>query len=154
MRLIFSMIKSLFIIRTNNLFVQFFRYFIVGGLAFIVDFGILLFLTFFPFFRKYYILSASISFLCGLITNYLISIFWVFTNRTINKFYNEFIIFSLIGIIGLGLNSLLIWIFTEFIFNSMFYINDIQIRIITSKILTAILVFLWNFFARKLILFR
>jgi putative flippase GtrA len=92
----------------------------------------------------HYLLSAGIAFTLGLVTNYLISIRWVFATRNFSNRKLEFIMFMVIGLVGLGLNELFIWIFTDLF--AIYYL--------LSKILTTILVYLWNFFARKMILFN
>jgi len=148
------MLKKILIKKTDNLFIQFFRYFFVGGFAFIIDFGILYTLTFFDFFKKYYLFAATISFICGLITNYIISIIWVFNKSNYKNKLFEFIIFGIIGVVGLFLNSFFIWIFTEYLFAILIKINNIQHRIILSKILSTFFVFNWNFFARKFLIFK
>jgi len=91
----------------------------------------------------YYLVSAAIAFLIGLTTNYLLSILWVFENRSVSSKYIEFFLFFLVGLIGLALNELFIWSFTEII--GIYYLY--------SKILSTILVYLWNFSIRKLLLF-
>ncbi|MDP3066192.1 MAG: GtrA family protein, partial [Methanobacteriaceae archaeon] len=68
---------------TDNTSIQLFRYVFVGGVAFLVDFGSLYLLT--EFFGIYYLTSAAIAFLLGLITNYILSISWVFNKRTLNN---------------------------------------------------------------------
>lgn len=130
----------LFKYQTDILFIQFFRYFFVGCLAFLVDIFLLYCLT--EYFNVYYLLSAGISFTTGLITNYLLSILWVFKNRKFD-IKVEFIIFTIIGIVGLIFNELLIFVLTEFFL--LFYL--------LSKILTTFIVFLWNFLARRFILY-
>ena len=136
------MIKKFFKDKTDNTLIQLFRYTFVGGIAFVVDFGSLFLLT--EFAGVHYLVSAAISFLFGLATNYLLSILWVFNTRSISNRYHEFIIFGIIGIIGLGLNELIIWRFTEYL----------HFHYLISKIISAIVVYLWNFFARKNLLFR
>jgi len=128
--------------RTNNTFIQLFRYTFVGGVAFIVDFSLLFFLT--EFFGVYYLISAAIAFLLGLAINYILSIVWVFSERTFRNKWFELGIFALIGIVGLGFNELFIWFFTE----------HIHFHYLLSKIVSTVFVYLWNFFARKSILFR
>lgn len=135
-------IKKLFKHETDKTTIQFFRYIFVGGAAFIVDFGSLYILT--DIFGIYYLLSAAIAFILGLIANYLLSISWVFNRRTMNNRLSEFTIFTTIGIIGLGLNEVLIWFFTDYV--GLFYL--------ISKIIAAIIILFWNFFARKYALFR
>ena len=135
-----ELLHRLFVYKTNNLLIQLICYTIVGGLAFIVDFGLLFLLT--EYFGLYYILSATCSFLAGLLVNYYISTAWVFES-TIKSKQLEFTLFSLIGVVGLGLNDLLIWTFTE----------KFHIYYMLSKLITAILVYLWNFLGRKYLVF-
>lgn len=127
---------------TLNIFHQFFKYIIVGAMAFITDFIVLFILT--DFFGFYYIFSASIAFIIGLMVNYYLSINWVFNKRNLSNKWIEFQIFAIIGIIGLFLNAFLIWILTDCI--GFYYLY--------SKIITAILILFWNFTARKIILFK
>lgn len=127
---------------TGNIFHQFFRYIIVGAIAFIADLTSLFILT--DVFGFYYIISASIAFVIGLMINYYLSIKWVFSKRNLSNKWIEFQIFAIIGIVGLFLNALLIWIFTDYI--GFFYLY--------SKIITAILILFWNFTVRKIILFK
>lgn len=128
--------------QTDRTHIQFFRYIFVGGAAFIVDFGSLFVLT--HYFGVYYLVSATISFVLGLIANYALSINWVFNKRTLGSVWSEFIVFAVIGLIGLGLNDLFIWFFTEYI--NLYYL--------VSKIIAAALILFWNFFARKFTLFK
>jgi putative flippase GtrA len=128
--------------KTNNTLYQIIRYLFVGGIAFIVDFGLLYLLT--EKVRIYYLLSASISFIAGLVVNYVLSIIWVFNNRIVSKKSVEFIIFTVIGIVGLILNNFLLWYFTEML--GLYYL--------ISKIIATLSTLIWNFAARKLVLFR
>lgn len=132
-------IKTLFTQPTHNIFIQLFRYVFVGGVAFLIDFGLLFFLT--EYVLLPYVLSATISFIGGLIVNYLLSVKWVFnsSNNSDSVRAVEFFLFALIGIIGLGINALIIWSFTEFL----------DFHYLISKIFSTIIVFLWNFLARR-----
>lgn len=136
------MIRSLFKEKTNSTAIQLLRYTFVGGIAFFVDFGSLYAFT--EFMHIHYLASAALAFCFGLLTNYFLSIFWVFDKRKTEKKYLEFMIFGLIGIIGLGLNELIIWIFTE----------QIHFHYLLSKVASTFFVYLWNFFARKYTLFK
>jgi putative flippase GtrA len=118
------------------------RYTVVGGLASIVDVGMLLVLT-----RGggvYYLHAAAIAFCFGLITSYMLSIAWVFHER---KFHNPFVelgLFTLIGGIGLLCNGVCMWFFTEYA----------HLHYLFSKMVSALFVFLWNFLAKKWLLFH
>jgi len=127
--------------KTDNVFIQFFRYGIVGGLAFLVDYGLLYLLS--DKCGLHYLLSASIAFIAGLVVNYLLSIFWVFSESKYQDKRKEFAIFAFIGVIGLGLTEGLMWLFTDLT----------GLHYLLSKLITAALVLLWNFFARKAVLF-
>lgn len=132
---------NLFKGKTDNTLLQLFRYTFVGGFAFVVDFGLLYLLT--EFANCHYLTSAAIAFIAGLVVNYILSKLWVFNKSAYKNRVAEFLIFALIGVIGLGFTELLMWLFTDII--GIYYI--------ISKVLTTALVYFWNFFARKLIIF-
>ena len=64
--------KKIFYGASDNLLIQFVRYFFVGGFAFIVDFGLLYILT--EYAGLHYLLSATLSFIAGLVVNYIIRV--------------------------------------------------------------------------------
>lgn len=134
-------LSAFFTAKTNNLSSQFFRYFLVGGLAFIVDFTLLFLLT--EFGHLYYLLSASIAFVAGVTVNYALSISWVFSYRSVENRMQEFAMFTIIGIIGLVMNDALMWVFTELL--GLHYLG--------SKAVAAALIFVFNFAARRVLLF-
>ncbi|MGC8765837.1 MAG: GtrA family protein [Brevinematia bacterium] len=138
--------------KTDETLIQFIRYGFVGGLAFLVDFSIFYFLIKIAFFKNYYIIAGAIAFICGVATNYLLSIKWVFTKRKLKSRFNEFFLFSIIGLIGLLLNLLFLWFFAE-IFFTKFIAIERNISLIASKLISTFLVFLWNFSMRKILLF-
>jgi len=120
---------------------QFIKYTFVGGISFVLDFSLLIILT--EYLHFHYLISAAISFTAGLALNYILSIKWVFTNRTCAKKSLELTIFAIIGIIGLGLNEIFTWCFTGFFLFPYFI----------SKLTSTFFVYFWNFLARKYILF-
>lgn len=68
-------ISRLFAGDTENTLIQFFRYIFVGGLATVVDWAVSFILFKFVFHESLPVLANSISFVAGLIVNYLISTF-------------------------------------------------------------------------------
>ncbi len=121
--------------------IQFFKYLLIGGSAFLIDYSLLWILT--ERFNFFYLISSAISFICGLIFNYLLSVRWVFDKRKLRNKKLEFLFFSVIGIAGLSINQLSIWFFTE----------KLKIFYMYSKLLSSAIVLLWNFGARKFFLF-
>lgn len=137
-----DLFHKLFYGSTDKLLVQFVRYFFVGGFAFVVDFGLLYILT--EYAGLHYLLSATLSFIAGLLVNYIISCLWVFNGSKFKNRLVEFLFFAAIGVVGLALNDTLIWLFTDCIGTHYMF----------SKIVAAAMVYLWNFFARKYLVFR
>lgn len=124
---------------------QFLRYLVTGGLAFVVDFG--LFALCLYVFDWHYLLANLVGLVAGLVLNYTLSIFWVFTacKRTFEKKkVAEFTLFALVGFAGVGINQLLMYAM----------VDGVGLDEMLSKIIAAVLVLMWNFGARKLMLFK
>ena len=137
--------KSFFFSSTDGpqpLYIQLLRYLIVGGIAFIVDFSILYLLVNFLGFN--YLIAAAISFITGLIINYLLSISWVFNRSPESVLSSSFLIFLVTGLVGLGLNEILMFFFTHIIGLEYLY----------SKIIAVPIVLFWNFISRKYLVNR
>lgn len=121
---------------------QFIRYVFVGGVAFIADTGTLVLL------KETGVLgvlaAAPFGFLVGTAVNYALSTRYVFTRRSVSDTRVEFAIFLAVGLVGLGLNELLLWGLT----------SRMGLHYVPSKVLSAGLVLVWNFCARKVALFR
>ena len=135
------MLQKLLIDDTTDILIQLFRYTFVGGVAFLGDFAMLFIMT--DYIHIHYLISAAIAFLFGLIINYFLSIKWIFSSSKLSSRHIEFIIYAFIGIIGLGINEILMWFFTDKI--KLFYL--------LSKLGSTCIVYMWNFFARRFILF-
>lgn len=137
-----GIIAKLLINETSNWFAQLFRYIIVGGIAFLVDYGLLFSLT--EFLHFHYLLSATISFIAGLLVNYTISTCWIFRHSKLDNRLMEFIIYSLIGVIGLLINNAMLYLLTDYF----------HVHYMYSKLIAAAIVMGWNFVGRKIILFK
>lgn len=134
--------KDLFQGDTERTEIQLLRYTVVGGLAYFVDFGTLILLKEYAGFH--YLVAAACAFLLGLVTNYCLSVLWVFPKRRLGSRWLEFGIFGLIGLVGLALTEVIMWGLTD----------RVQVQYQLSKIAAAVVVYLWNFFARKYALFN
>jgi putative flippase GtrA len=131
--------KKLFKEKTDNTFIQFFRYLFVGGFAAIVNIGMLFIFT--DLLHLYYIMSNVLSFVLGLIVNYLLSKKFVFQEDTSISQSKEFVMYTIIGVIGLGIDTMFVWLFTDII----------KIYYMISKLISTAIVFIWNFGARKIL---
>ena len=136
-------IVRLFKESTGNIWVQLMRYGISGFSATVVDFLLLTILTE-AFGENLLLVWTAIAFVSGLAVTYILSTHWVFDSRRFNSRAAEATIFLLIGVVGLGLTELLMWLFVHKL--DMFYL--------LAKLISSVLVFAWNFSAKKFILFR
>ncbi len=124
----------------KELIAQFMKFGVVGVIAFIIDFGVMVFLT--EVFAVPYLISTTIAFTVSVIFNYVASMRYVFVRKDDMSRRREFIIFVLLSVIGLVLNDVFMWLLVDFFF--------IDYRI--SKIITTVLVAIWNFVSRKIFL--
>ena len=132
------------------IFKEFIRYIFVGGTAFFVD---VLTLCFFK--TKVFLglgdmgiyISTALGFLAGLVFNYIFSLAFVFKSAKEQKKGRDifsFFLFFVIGIIGLFLTEVGMYVGVEFL-----YINYLL-----TKVIVAMLVLIWNYVARKVLIFR
>ena len=134
-----KLINKVFFEETDNSLFQFIRYFFVGGIAAVVN--ILFLFIFVDLLKINYLISNIIAFIFGLLVNYVLSKKFVFTkNNSINKIF-EIIMYTVIGVLGLGFDTLMLWIFT----------SKFKIYYLLSKIISTFLTFIWNFLARKVL---
>lgn len=117
------------------------RYVLAGGLAFAVDFGTMFLLT--EQAGWHYLLSATCGFLLGLLTNYVFAIRYVFSHRSRSSRRLEFSIFAAVGIAGLLINNLCLFVLTE----------SLGTHYLVSKIIAAGIVLMFNFSLRRALLF-
>ena len=141
-------IRKLFFDKTNNTWIQLFRSLFIGGIATIVDFGCTAIVRELIFGGedtwKLRALYVCCGFIAGLLTNFALSCWFVFSKAK-NTRREEFVTFTIIGVIGLlinyGIVSLFSWVLTTE--GVGFYV---------AKIIATVVTFLWNFIARKKII--
>ena len=121
----------------KNLVKQILRFTIVGGFAFLIDYGILYILT--EFIGIHYLVSSIISFTISVIFNYIMSIKWVF-NVTKKQGIEDFIKFVILSVIGLGINELIMYVMVDII----------NIHYMISKLFATGIVMIYNFITRKI----
>lgn len=124
----------------NKLMIQLMRFAVVGGSAFLIDYGVMIFLT--ELFEVDYLISCGISFTVSVIYNYILSVKWVFDVGDGRDKRQEFVLFLFMSIIGLGLNQLLMWLLVE----------KMEIYYMMAKIMVTVVVMVYNFITRKLFL--
>ena len=92
----------------------------------------------------HYLLAASLGFVVGAIASYLLATRWVFGRRRFaDRTRREFVVYALVGVVGLGINDLVIYL----------TVAAIGMTLFVGKILAAGLTFLFNYAVRKAVLF-
>ena len=124
----------------RKLIEQIMKFGVVGVIAFIIDFGVMVFLT--EVFGIDPVISATVSFIISVIFNYAASMRYVFSHRKGMSRTHEFVIFVVLSAIGLGINDLLIWAGTD--------LASFDYRLV--KIFATAVVMVWNFVTRKIFL--
>lgn len=117
------------------------RYFAASALALAIDFG-----SYSGLIRLAgvdYLVAAPIGFALGLAVVYGLSIRWVFRQRRLKDTRAEFALFALIGLAGMALNQLVVYAGVEWL----------ALAYELAKVLSAGIVFCFNFGSRKLLLF-
>lgn len=116
-------------------------YVVFAGIATLVDLGLLYFLT--AFIGFHYLISAALSYTCGMITNYSLNKTLNFKNKS-KKIARQFGLFAFVALIGLALNQLILWFLVEFA--DLFYMY--------AKLISIVIVMLWSFYGHKKLTFR
>ena len=117
------------------------RYLAASALALAIDFGVYTGLI--RLAAVHYLVAAPIGFALGLATIYALSVRWVFRQRRLADRRAEFALFAAIGLAGMALNQIIIYAAVAMMPGSY------EI----AKIISAGVVFCFNFISRKLLLF-
>ena len=117
-------------------FTVFMRYATVGVAGTALDVGSLY--VFVDLLHIPVLVAAAISFMLAVVNNFILNKIWTFRNKSRN-FRKQFIKFFIVSVIGLVLTEICMAVFV--------YLLDIWY--IVSKLLTSVIVLMWNFLANK-----
>lgn len=132
----------------NMMITQFISYFFVGGIAAIVEW------VMFAFFANAigvdYILATCLAFVFSTVTNWILGRNWTFKNNRSydNKKAKEMLLVFAVSAIGLLFNMGLMYTFV-----TIMELNTDILKTI-SKIVATGIVFFWNFFIRKFVIYK
>lgn len=87
---------------------EFFRFCIVGGLTFLVDYGLLFLLT--SVLDVHYLWSSAWAFIVAVIVNYYLCVFFVFHQAA--RFARQ-VVFVGSSLAGLGINQVCMWLLVD-----------------------------------------
>ena len=119
----------------------FLLYLVIGGFATVVDFAVLYALT--EFAGMFYLVSASISYLVGMLTNYSLNKVYNFKNKS-KEVFKQFGLFAIVALIGLAINNIILY----------FLVQYFGVWYIAAKVVSVAVVMFWSFFGHKHITFK
>lgn len=126
----------------KKLLEQIMRFGIVGVIAFVIDYAVLLLLT--EVVGIHYLVSSAVAFLVSVIFNYILSVAFVFETDKSRSKGTEFGLFAVMSAGGLGINQVVMWLLSDWL----------RIPYQLSKLVATGVVMVYNFITRKLFLER
>lgn len=124
----------------KKLMPQIIKFGVVGGTAFFIDYGLLLFFT--DICGIWYLLSSFLSYSISTVFNYWASMKFVFKGKEDMGKGKEFTIFFTLSLMGLGVNQVGMWGF----------VDGFGMDYKWAKIIVTAIVMVWNFITRKIFL--
>lgn len=158
--------------KKSKLIKQILKFGVVGGLSFVIDFVVYTIVCKVLGGEYGYLIAGICGFTVSLIFNYLASMAFVFERKENANRKAEFLIFLILSLIGMGLNTLILWLYVDlltanvsWIFNihnliynwlvsiNIGFFNSVKELIeIFAKIFATAIVMVYNFISRKIFL--
>ena len=124
----------------RELTVQFVKFGIVGVIAFCIDYGLFLLMTY--VFGINYLIASAISFVISTIFNFAASMWYVFAGKRGQTRSQQFVIFFVLSVVGLGVNQLVLWMCVDLLAWLAW----------VGKLAATFIVMIFNFVTRKVFL--
>lgn len=124
----------------KKLVIQFAKFGVAGFFSFLIDYGLLVLLT--ELTPLEYFASSAISYTVSVLFNYILSLKFVFDVKEDRNRIKDILVFTFLGIVGLGLTQMIMWICVEKLL--LFYA--------VAKMLATLVVSTYNFISRKMLL--
>ena len=151
----------------KQLFWEIFRFLLVGGLATVADYIV------FYLFRQWIfpaglvgdtmslVIATALGFVVGLIVNWLLSISFVYRqvqDEKAARSKKSFVIFTIIGVIGLGITELGVWMLVQKIIPEFTFLGVKEFLLPwnewVAKVVMTCIVLVFNYVGRKLFIFK
>ena len=132
---------------------QILKFAVVGGISFVVDF--LVYAISVNVLSIHYIIAGILGFVISVVVNYLLSMKFVFVSKDDMSKQSEFVIFVVLSVIGLVLNSLILFVCIDLIYMHWLWLQgiiSIEIMNLAAKIIATGIVMVYNFVTRKIFL--
>lgn len=125
------------------------RFCVVGGICFLIDFVLLLFLQEVALkgFDHGVLISAAVAFSISLVIHYFLATFWVFKDNSVNSrkaHARAGSLFVITNMVGLGVNELCMWV----------GVILLGFHYIIIKLFATAVVMIWNYCCQKFFIYR
>lgn len=158
--------------KMSKLIKQILKFCVVGGLSFVIDFAVYTLVIKIMDWNYAYMVAGVAGFTISLIFNYFASMAFVFERKDNADKRVEFIIFLVLSLIGMGLNSLILWVCVDLIYGNSagvqnliaglfdwlsgigitFFKDAKELTDIIAKFVATAIVMIYNFISRKMTL--
>lgn len=141
--------------KEKSTFLEFARYVVVGGISALIDMAVNYLMLYVVFATdsdntSMVVISVTAGFIVGLLSNFVLSNLFVFRSgeqKEKGKTVQAFLLYGLVGVIGLGLTELLTVVGTFFISDSGFVY-----LLLTCFVKGVVLI--WNYVGRKIFVYK
>lgn len=137
----------------KKLIEQILKFAVVGGISFVVDF--LVYAISVNVLSIHYIIAGVLGFVISVIVNYVLSMKFVFVSKDDMSKQSEFVIFVILSLIGMVLNSVILYVCIDLIYMHWMWLQgliSIKIMNLAAKIIATGIVMVYNFVTRKIFL--
>lgn len=137
----------------KKLIEQILKFAVVGGISFVVDFVV--YGVSCNVLGIHYIIAGVLGFVISVIVNYLLSMKFVFKSKDDMSKGSEFVIFVILSLIGMVLNSVILFVCIDLIYTYWMWLQnliDIELMNLVAKIVATAIVMVYNFITRKIFL--
>lgn len=139
-RTILDRAKSALHPNNRRLLAEMIRYGLVSVIALVVDYATLF--VCYELLHWHYLTAATLAFALGIVANFICSRIWVF-DKSKHHTWVEVAIFLAVGVTGLGLNNLIMYLAHD----------HLGVPVMVSKLISTAIVFFWNFLLRRFLIY-
>ena len=149
-------------LENHALLYQIFKFGIVGFICFFIDYlvglismNIIVAIVGDEYFETASVIASVLGFVVSVIANYLLSFKFVFERKEDLSRKTEFVAFVILSVIGLGINSLIMWFGVSYAYNNITFLRDNvgnSLMYTISKVVATAVVMVYNFISRKIFL--
>ena len=134
---------------------QFLKFVVVGGISFLVDFTVYTIMC--NVMHIYYIIAGVLGFTVSVVVNYILSMRYVFLSKDDTRKDKEFLIFVVLSLMGMFLNTILLYLCIDILYSNLGYLKQLlsnEWMNIVAKVFATGVVMVFNFITRKIFLER